>query len=54
MIIDYIVFNKISSREARREIVRGELDDEISKKGRRKKGFMTPERKKKLRVGDIT
>lgn len=36
--------------QARREKVRNELADEISKKGKRKKGFMTPERKKKLRV----
>ena len=37
------------SRDARRAKVREEMEEKASKS--RKKGFMTPERKKKLRVG---
>ena len=41
-----------SSRDARKAAVRAEMEAKAS--GKRKKGFMTPERKKKLRVSCST
>ena len=46
--INQITLIKYCSRDARRAKVRAEMEDKASKS--RKKGFMTPERKKKLRV----
>ena len=47
------IFSKQAEREKKQAEVRARLEATTAQ-GRKKKGFMTPERKKKLRVSKIT